>query len=193
MSPGPTSSRNSFANWPRALDVPYAFVAECTDTTKTRVRTLAFWSRGALVDNVEWSLAGTPCELVIADGSVAYHASDLQTKFPEDRPLVDHGCARATSAFRCSMGPARYWATSRSWATSPWTAPRSMAACSAHVRPGRAWSCSASAPPHRSPRSTRNSRPLRIDRGRCSRSTTPSSSISPATRFFRRSPPHFDR
>ena len=71
-----------------ALDVPYAFVAECTDTTKTRVRTLAFWSRGALVDNVEWSLAGTPCELVIADGSVAYHASDLQTKFPEDRPLV---------------------------------------------------------------------------------------------------------
>ena len=74
-----------------ALDVPYAFVAECTDATKTRVRTLAFWSRDGLVDNVEWSLAGTPCELVIADGAVAYHASQLQTKFPEDRPLVTMG------------------------------------------------------------------------------------------------------
>ena len=37
------------------------------------------------------SLAGTPCELVIADGAVAYHASRLQTKFPEDRPLVAMG------------------------------------------------------------------------------------------------------
>jgi formate hydrogenlyase transcriptional activator len=74
-----------------ALDVPYAFVAECTDATKTRVRTLAFWSRDGLVDNVEWSLAGTPCEFVIADGSVAYHARQLQTKFPEDRPLVAMG------------------------------------------------------------------------------------------------------
>ena len=36
-----------------ALGVPYAFVAECTDRTKTRVRTLAFWSRGRLADNVE--------------------------------------------------------------------------------------------------------------------------------------------
>ena len=36
-------------------------------------------------------LAGTPCELVIAGGSVASHPDDFQTRFPEDRPLVAMG------------------------------------------------------------------------------------------------------
>src|SRR5262245_64477151 len=41
-----------------ALDVSHAFVAECTDRTRTRVRTLAFWSRDRLVDNIEFDVAG---------------------------------------------------------------------------------------------------------------------------------------
>ena len=43
-------------NLANALKVPYAFVAECTDRTKTRVRTLAFWNRDRLIDNVEYNL-----------------------------------------------------------------------------------------------------------------------------------------
>jgi formate hydrogenlyase transcriptional activator len=74
----------------QALQVSYAFVAECTDDSKTRVRTLAFWSRDRLVDNIEWELSGTPCEPVIG-GSQGYHARDLQSKFPDDRGLVDLG------------------------------------------------------------------------------------------------------
>src|SRR5262245_16788773 len=52
----------------RALDVSHAFVVECTDRSKRCVRMLAFWSSGRLVDNIEFDLAGTPCELVISAG-----------------------------------------------------------------------------------------------------------------------------
>ncbi|MGH7253980.1 MAG: GAF domain-containing protein, partial [Nitrospiraceae bacterium] len=47
------------------LRVSHAFVAECTDATKTHVRTLAFWSRDSLSENVAFPLRGTPCEHVI--------------------------------------------------------------------------------------------------------------------------------
>ena len=77
-------------NLANALKVPYAFVAECTDRTKTRVRTLAFWNRDRLIDNVEYNLGGTPCELAIA-GEVSYHPARLQTRFPEDHDLVALG------------------------------------------------------------------------------------------------------
>ena len=77
-------------NLAAALSVPYAFVAECTDRTKTRVRTLAFWNRDRLSDNVEYNLGGTPCELVIG-GDLAYHPEQLQTRFPEDTDLVSLG------------------------------------------------------------------------------------------------------
>src|SRR4029450_10228743 len=63
----------------QTLDVSHAFVAECTDSSKRRVRTLAFWSRGRIVDNIEFDVAGTPCELVIA-GDKAYYSNDLQAR-----------------------------------------------------------------------------------------------------------------
>ena len=71
-----------------ALDVRHAFVAECTDLSKSRVRTLAFWSRDSLADNVEYDLAGTPCEAVIGQGAVAIHPDNVQTRFPADRDLA---------------------------------------------------------------------------------------------------------
>jgi formate hydrogenlyase transcriptional activator len=71
-----------------ALDVPHAFVAECTDESKRRVRTLAFWSRDRLADNIEFDVDGTPCKLAIA-GSRSHHARDLQSRFPEDVGLVE--------------------------------------------------------------------------------------------------------
>jgi formate hydrogenlyase transcriptional activator len=77
-------------NLAAALSVPYAFVAECTDRTKTRVRTLAFWNRDRLSDDVEYNLGGTPCEVVIG-GGVAYHPAQLQTRFPQDTDLVALG------------------------------------------------------------------------------------------------------
>jgi len=70
-----------------AIGVRYAFVTECTDQTKTRVRTLAFWSGESLADNIEYDLAMTPCERVF-EGEVCHHPSNLQQLFPHDTPLV---------------------------------------------------------------------------------------------------------
>jgi formate hydrogenlyase transcriptional activator len=73
-----------------ALRVQHAFVAECTNIQKSRVRTLAFWSGQSLADNVEYDLAGTPCEAVIG-GATAVHPDDVQRSFPQDRDLATLG------------------------------------------------------------------------------------------------------
>jgi formate hydrogenlyase transcriptional activator len=73
-----------------ALGVQHAFVAECTDLRKSRVRTLAFWSGQSLAENVEYDLAGTPCEAVIG-GATAVHKDDVQTRFPQDQDLATLG------------------------------------------------------------------------------------------------------
>jgi formate hydrogenlyase transcriptional activator len=73
-----------------ALGVQHAFIAECTDLRKSRVRTLAFWSGQSLADNVEYDLVGTPCEAVIG-GATAIHQDDVQTRFPLDRDLLTLG------------------------------------------------------------------------------------------------------
>src|SRR6516165_7508399 len=44
-----------------ALDVHYAFVAEFAEVN-TRARSIAYWFRDHIHDNMEWELAGTPCE-----------------------------------------------------------------------------------------------------------------------------------
>src|SRR5262249_46543446 len=69
----------------------FAFVAEfASPETTTRARTIAFWARDRIVENVEWTLAGTPCEEVV-HGSLCHHPRGVQRKFPEDRPLVEWG------------------------------------------------------------------------------------------------------
>jgi hypothetical protein len=50
-----------------AVDVGHAFVAEF-DRPTMRARTLAYSSRGAIRDNIEFDLAGTACEDVIRTG-----------------------------------------------------------------------------------------------------------------------------
>ena len=78
-----------------ALGVQHAFIAECTDLRKSRVRTLAFWSGQSLAENVEYDLAGTPCEAVIG-GATAIHKDDVQTRFPQDRD----GCSSRSACGR---------------------------------------------------------------------------------------------
>jgi len=73
-----------------ALGVHYVFVAECTDQSHTRVRTLAFWNRDALAENIEFDLDGTPCEAVI-NGQECCYTHDLQARFPRDPGLADLG------------------------------------------------------------------------------------------------------
>jgi formate hydrogenlyase transcriptional activator len=72
-----------------ALDVHYAFVAEFAEVN-TRARTLAYWFRDHIHDNVEWELAGTPCEEVVR-GALCHHPTSVKDRFPRDEALVELG------------------------------------------------------------------------------------------------------
>lgn len=67
-------------NLSEATGEPNAFVAVFTKN-KTRVKTLAYWSEGQLIDNDEWDLQGSPCKDVI-HGGLCHHPSGLGEKFP---------------------------------------------------------------------------------------------------------------
>jgi formate hydrogenlyase transcriptional activator len=73
-----------------ALQVKYSFVAECTDETKKNVRMLAFWQGEDFGNNIEFPLAGTPCQAVI-QGNACSYPERLQVLFPEDEGLVTLG------------------------------------------------------------------------------------------------------
>src|SRR5271165_4261918 len=72
-----------------AIGVEYAFVAEFAGK-RTRVRTLAYWGKGQIRQNVEFDLAGTPCEDVVG-GGLCHHPSGVKERFPRDEPLVAMG------------------------------------------------------------------------------------------------------
>src|SRR5215475_2747250 len=71
-----------------AVGTRYAFVAVFAGGT--RARTLAFWSRDRIADDIEWDVIGTPCEDVVR-GNLCHHPTDVSQRFPEDRLLVDWG------------------------------------------------------------------------------------------------------
>jgi len=85
-----------------AVGTKYAFIAEFLGSSQPlkdghsksqqagRARTIAFWCKDAIVDNVEWDLHGTPCEDVVA-GSECHHPTGVSQKFPADEPLVALG------------------------------------------------------------------------------------------------------
>ena len=73
----------------RAVGVSYSFVAEFAGVN-SRVRTLAFWGKGELRENVEFALAGTPCEDVVR-GGLCHHPRGVKDKFPGDQDLAEMG------------------------------------------------------------------------------------------------------
>ncbi|HWB09906.1 MAG TPA: sigma 54-interacting transcriptional regulator [Pirellulales bacterium] len=73
----------------RAVDAQYAFVAEfASPESDTQVRTIALWAKDRVADNLEWTLAGTPCEDVVR-GNLCHHPSGVRHNFPGDKLLVD--------------------------------------------------------------------------------------------------------
>ncbi len=70
-----------------ALGVRYAFITECA-SSDTAVRMLAFWKAEGLSENLEYPLAGTPCQAVI-QGDVRLYPDRLAERFPEDTVLVE--------------------------------------------------------------------------------------------------------
>ncbi|MBP0020456.1 MAG: PAS domain S-box protein [Cyanobacteria bacterium SBLK] len=74
----------------QVLQVRYAFVTQCVNPEKTRVRTLAFWQGDDFGDNFEYDLVHTPCERVI-HGEVCLYSRGIQALFPQDPDLVTLG------------------------------------------------------------------------------------------------------
>jgi len=70
-----------------ALGVNSAFVAECVGAGD-RARTIAFWHRGEFTRNLEYDVAGTPCQNVL-QGEVRLYPSRVQELFPDDQDLVE--------------------------------------------------------------------------------------------------------
>ena len=57
---------------------------------ENRVRTLACWMNGKLVPNIEYDLAGTPCEDVVR-GDLGHYPTGVSKRFPTDIVLVELG------------------------------------------------------------------------------------------------------
>ena len=76
-----------------ALNTGYALVAEFVGdlaSNNLRARTLGYWKPAGLAPNIEWDLAGSPCEDVIK-GTLCHHPSGTAALFPNDKPLTDWG------------------------------------------------------------------------------------------------------
>ena len=69
------------------LKIRYVFITECQDFPTTRVRSIAFWADQGFSDNIEYELAGTPCEKVI-NGEICSYLQNIQQLFPRDKDLV---------------------------------------------------------------------------------------------------------
>jgi formate hydrogenlyase transcriptional activator len=71
-----------------ALGLRYAFVGYLLP--ESRIRTLAFWKGDGYLDQVEYSLDGTPCTKVIS-GETCHYTQGVQELFPRDQDLVTLG------------------------------------------------------------------------------------------------------
>ena len=69
--------------------IRYAIVTECANIAKTRVRTLVYMEREQFLDNFEYDLTGTPCEIVMK-GDNYYCNADLDTFFPKDEGVKSY-------------------------------------------------------------------------------------------------------
>ncbi|HEU0201525.1 MAG TPA: PAS domain S-box protein [Burkholderiaceae bacterium] len=67
------------------LGLAAVFVTECANFPTTRVRMLAYWRQGELRDNIEFNLAGTPCEETVHSGRVFCCPSGVASRFSAER------------------------------------------------------------------------------------------------------------
>ena len=67
------------------LGVNWVFVTECLDFPTTSVSMLASWREGDVGHNVDFGLAGTPCDGVINDGKVCFYPRNIVDLFPREK------------------------------------------------------------------------------------------------------------
>jgi PAS domain S-box-containing protein len=71
------------------LGVKYSLITECANEDNTRVRTISFVDHGTPLENIEYDLEGTPCEIVMA-GKDYFCANELEKNFPKEKGLQSY-------------------------------------------------------------------------------------------------------
>lgn len=71
------------------LGVKYSLVSECANNEKTRVRTISFVDHSTPLENIEYDLEGTPCEIVM-NGKDYFCANELEKAFPKEKGLQSY-------------------------------------------------------------------------------------------------------
>jgi len=88
QSTGDDFFRSLVQNLCLAAGVENAFIAEFVGD-KTRVRALAFWANGAFAEDMEWDLAGTPCQDVV-NGKLCHHPTGVSRLFPVEEGVESY-------------------------------------------------------------------------------------------------------
>ncbi len=70
------------------LQVKYALLAEYSNATQNRARSLAFWLGNRWSEPIEYELPDTPCDVVLKTAKTCYYSRSLQNLFPKDLGLV---------------------------------------------------------------------------------------------------------
>lgn len=67
----------------KSLGIRYAIITECANEAKTRLKTLVYIDRNESLENFEYDLKGTPCEIVMT-GQTYSCSNDLDKLFPRE-------------------------------------------------------------------------------------------------------------
>jgi len=71
----------------QAMDVAGVWVTEYLSERRV-LRALAFWLNGEFIENFEYKIAGTPCELVVEEKRLIHIPERIIELFPNDADLV---------------------------------------------------------------------------------------------------------
>ncbi len=67
----------------KALGADYTLIGELKEGDSRSIRTISFCAKGEIIENIEYNLAGTPCEELLGTNECTYPAHVVQT-FPND-------------------------------------------------------------------------------------------------------------
>jgi PAS domain S-box-containing protein len=71
------------------LSMRYALITECANEEKTMLRTLCYMDKEKVLDNIEYSTADIPCEIIM-QGKDFFMAKDVQKHFPKEKGIESY-------------------------------------------------------------------------------------------------------
>jgi formate hydrogenlyase transcriptional activator len=74
---------------PSLLGMRYCLVSECSNQEKTRVRTVSYVERNKVLENIEYDLEGTPCEIVM-QGKEYSCLDEMEKMFPKEKGIQSY-------------------------------------------------------------------------------------------------------